>query len=193
VRFLYASNSDGNNFFSFLFSPARYMFDAADVEVSCTPLQPIPASPSEISGLFSAGAPLGSAGFSDFPAFFSPSNCVGGILSPISSARMRGDRLGDSMMSQNKTRLFQSPLLSPKRQFLLSPRLGATPCKANLSFEPAQPGAADSNRSGSHFVLVCCFRDSNSLVFGSFSAADSSKLNDLQCMRIRMSSCTDLG
>ena len=125
---------------SFLFSPARYVFDGADVEVSCTPLQPIPASPSEISGLFSAGAPLGSAGFSDFPAFFSPSNCVGGILSPISSARMRYARLGDSDMSQNKTRLFQSPPLSSKKQAMAPPLHKASPCKASL-FDAAQTEA----------------------------------------------------
>jgi hypothetical protein len=100
--------------------------------VGCTPLQPIPASPSEISGLFSAGAPLGSAGFSDFPAFFSPSNCVGGILSPISSARMRYARLGDSVLSQNKTRLFQSPPLSSKKQLMAAPMNKASPCKASL-------------------------------------------------------------
>lgn len=126
-----------------IFTPMRhYMFDCADVEVSHTPLQPIPASPSEISGLFSAGAPLGSAGFSDFPAFFSPSNCVGGILSPISSACMRHVRLGDSMMSQNKTRLlFQSPPLSSKKQqegIVLAP---PSPCKAVLVFNSALTNA----------------------------------------------------
>lgn len=121
----------------FLFSPTRYMFDGTDTEVGCTPLQPIPASPSEISGLFSAGAPLGSAGFSDFPAFFSPSNCVGGILSPISSARMRYARLGDSVMSQNKTRLFQSPPLSSKKQLMAAPLHKASPCKSSL-FHTAQ-------------------------------------------------------
>ena len=120
----------------------HYMFDCADVEVSHTPLQPIPASPSEISGLFSAGAPLGSAGFSDVPAFFSPSNCVGGILSPISSACMRHVRLGDSMMSQNKTRLlFQSPPLSSKKQqegMVMAP---PSPCKAVLVFNSARTTA----------------------------------------------------
>ena len=117
------------------------MFDGTDIEVSCTPLQPIPASPSEISGLFSNGAPLGSAGFSDFPAFFSPSNCVGGILSPISSARMRNARLGDSMMSQNETRLFQSPPLSSKKQQMKSPLHKSSPCKASLMFNPTQSAA----------------------------------------------------
>ena len=125
----------------FLFSP---MFDGTDIDVSCTPLQPIPASPSEISGLFSNGAPLGSAGFSDFPAFFSPSICVGGILSPISSARMRNARLGDSMMSQNATatRLFQSPPMSSKKQqHALAAAYQASPCKASLMFNPAQSAA----------------------------------------------------
>jgi hypothetical protein len=139
---LHAQHRDIDCLLSFLFSPTRYMFDGSDIDVSCTPLQPIPASPSEISGLFSAGAPLDSAGFSDFPAFFSPSNCVGGILSPISSARMRHARLGDSMMSQNQTRLlFQSPPMSSKKKQVVPPLHKSSPCKAALMFNAAQTEA----------------------------------------------------
>jgi hypothetical protein len=130
-----------------------YMFDGTDIEVSHTPLQPIPASPSEISGLFSAGAPLGSAGFSDFPAFFSPSNCVGGILSPISSACMRHARPGDSMMSQNKTRLlFASPPLSLKKQHGAAQLLRPSPCKTVLVFNATRADAGESKR---HVNALC--------------------------------------
>jgi hypothetical protein len=52
---------------------------------------------------------------------------------------MRHARLGDSMMSQNQTRLlFQSPPMSSKKQQVVAPLHKSSPCKAALVFNAAQ-------------------------------------------------------